>query len=237
MRAVAYLRVSTREQADSGLGLDAQRDACLRLAAELGAELSEDSIFVDAGVSGGADLDKCPALLSALDALAGGAVLLVARRDRLGRDVYRLALVERLADRAGARIVSADGAGNGDDPAALLMRRMVDAFAEYERQLIGARTRAALATKRRKGETTGRAPWGFRVGADGVTLEPCPEERRIVDAVQQAGARGLSQRAIARELNAAGYVNRAGRPFNNVTVGRILNANLAPVLVERIEAA
>ena len=94
-------------------------------------------------------------------------------------------------------------------------------------------TSEALRRKRRKGGRVGSIPAGFRLAPDGVALEPCPKERRIVDAVQQAGARGLSRRAIAREVNAAGYVNRAGRPFTHVTIGNILKANPAPVLVER----
>lgn len=235
MKAIAYLRVSTREQAESGLGLDAQRAACESLAADMGAELL--AVHVDAGVSGGSDLDKCPALLDALDALDKGAVLIVAKRDRLGRDVYRLALVERMAARAGASIVSADGAGNGDDPAALLMRRMVDAFAEYERQLIAARTRAALARKKAKGERVGAPPFGFRVDEDGSTLIPDDREQRIREAIASARAKGLSYRVIARALNDEGLHNRAGRPFNHVTVHRIANADLAPVLVARVEAA
>ena len=94
-------------------------------------------------------------------------------------------------------------------------------------------TSDALRRKRRKGERVGSIPWGFRLASDGVALEPCPKERRIVDAVQRDGARGLSRRAIAREVNAAGHVNRAGRPFTHVTIGNILKANPAPVLVER----
>lgn len=234
MKAIAYLRVSTREQADSGVGLDAQRAAVEAVAAELGAELAE--VHVDAGVSGGAELDKCPALLAALDALSEGAVLLVAKRDRLGRDVYRLALVERMTARVGASIVSADGTGNGDDPAALLMRRMVDAFAEYERQLIKARTRAALATKRARGERVGAIPWGYRLTIDGVHLERCEREQVIVEAVHEARARGLSLRAIARVLNAEGHRNRAGRPFHASTIGNIVKAE-PPAVLTLSEAA
>ena len=80
-------------------------------------------------------------------------MLLVAKRDRLGRDVIAVAMIERLIAKRGARVVSAAGEGtDSDDPSALLMRRLIDSFAEYERALIAARTRAALAAKRRRGE-------------------------------------------------------------------------------------
>src|SRR5437016_1706481 len=93
----------------------------------------------------------------------GAGVILVAKRDRLARDPMVAAVAESLAARAGAVVVSADGAGNGDDPGAVLMRRMVDAFAEYERALIRARTRSALAVKRGRGERISRhVPYGFR---------------------------------------------------------------------------
>jgi DNA invertase Pin-like site-specific DNA recombinase len=75
----------------------------------------------------------------------GGARFSSWRKDRLGRDVVAVALVERLISRKGARLVSAAGEGtDSDDPTAILMRRIVDAFSEYERLLIGARTKAAL---------------------------------------------------------------------------------------------
>ena len=105
MDVVGYVRVSTEEQRH---GSAAQRDALERWCAANGAELVD--VFEDHGVSGAAPLDQRPALLDALGALTDGAVLLVARRDRLARDVMAAAMLERLAERAGARIVAADGA-------------------------------------------------------------------------------------------------------------------------------
>lgn len=196
MRAIAYLRVSTNEQAESGLGLEAQRASIAAEVGRLGATLGD--VFVDEGVSGGAELEDCPALVAALDALDDGGVLVVAKRDRLGRDVYRLALIERMTERAGARIVSADGTGNGDDPAALLMRRMVDAFAEYERALIRTRTRAALQAKKARGERLGRPRFGWRV--EEGELVAVEGEQVVIRKVADLRAKGLSQRAIAAEL-------------------------------------
>jgi DNA invertase Pin-like site-specific DNA recombinase len=94
---------------------------------------------------------------------------LVAKRDRLGRYVIAVAMIERLVTKSGARVVSAAGEGtDSDDPAALLMRRLIDSFAEYERALIAARTRAALAAKRRRGErVSGIIPFGYQLADDG----------------------------------------------------------------------
>lgn len=84
MRMLAYLRVSTEEQAQSGAGLKGQEDACRRCAEREGACLVGP--FADEGVSGAAGLDKRPGLIDALSALETGDVLLVAKRDRPGRD-------------------------------------------------------------------------------------------------------------------------------------------------------
>jgi DNA invertase Pin-like site-specific DNA recombinase len=198
-RAIGYVRVSTTEQ---HLSPEAQRAELERWCTANDAELV--AVFVAVGVSGGAPLDKRTVLLAAVDALTehGADVLLVAKRDRLARDTMVAAMVERLVERAGASVVSAAGAGNGAGPEAQLMRHMVDAFAEYERALIKARTRAALAVKRSRGEKTGGAlPFGFRLADDGRTLLEDAAEQRIVARIQRLRAEGVSFRRIAAALN------------------------------------
>lgn len=91
MQAVAYLRVSTDEQADSRAGLEAQADSCRRYASGLGAELIGP--FADEGVGGASGLDKRPGLLQAIGELQKGDILLVAKRDRLGRDPIVVAMI------------------------------------------------------------------------------------------------------------------------------------------------
>lgn len=85
-------------------------------------------------------------------------------------------------------------------------------------------TREALAAKRNKGQRVGSIPWGYRLAADGVHLERCEREWRMIRRAKQLEARGLSQRAIARALNDEGHRNRAGRPFGHRTIGNILKA-------------
>ena len=220
-RAVAYLRVSTDDQA---LGPEAQRAAILRWAASAGIEVV--AWCEDLGVSGGAPLDKRPGLLEALAALPvnGAGVLVVAKRDRLARDVMTAAMTEAAAARVGARVLSAAGEGTegeADDPAGLLMRRLIDAFSEYERALIGSRTRAALAVKRARGERVGSVPLGSTVAADGVHLAPDLAEARALDLIAELRADGLSLRAIAAELNARGVPAR-GERWHPTTVARVL---------------
>ena len=211
--AVAYLRVSTDGQTVSGLGLDAQRAAILGAASRLG--LTVTSWHADEGVSGSAALDARPGLLAALDALTRGDVLVVAKRDRLGRDVLNVAMAERLAARKGARILSAAGEGtDGDAPADILMRQMIDAFAQFERAVIGARTKVALKAKRARGYRAGTVPFGYVADATG-RLSENPAEQRVVSLVRELRAAGFTLQAIADELNAQGFTTRKGTAWRH----------------------
>lgn len=209
VRAIGYRRVSTAEQAGSGLGLDAQQDAIAGAAQRL--ELALAETFTDAGLSGGLPLEQRPGLLAAIDGLRRGDVLIVAKRDRLGRDVLNVAMLERLTERKGARIVSAAGEGTDtNDPTSRLMRQIVDCFAEYERAIIRARTRAALAVKKARGERVGGIPFGYQLAAGGRLLEAHPEEQRALAVIRELQAAGYTYTAIAHELNRQGFRSRTG---------------------------
>lgn len=218
MATHAYLRVSTAQQVQSGAGLDAQEDACRRAAGTLA------GVYKDEGVSGKTGLDKRPALLDAIAALAKGDILIVAKRDRLGRDPLAVAMIESAVKRKGARIVSAAGEGSdGDSPTDILMRRMVDAFAEYERLVIGARTKSALQAKKARHERVGSIPYGHRLDDDGKTLIADRDEQAILAQVRQLQAEGLSLRAIAARLETAGHRPR-GNGWHPQTIKNILAA-------------
>jgi DNA invertase Pin-like site-specific DNA recombinase len=78
---------------------------------------------VDAGTSGSLSIEDRPVLLDAVATLKRGDCLLVAKRERLGRDVIAVALIERLVSKRGARVVSAAGEGTDteDDPSSVLI--------------------------------------------------------------------------------------------------------------------
>jgi DNA invertase Pin-like site-specific DNA recombinase len=210
LKAIGYLRVSTDKQAESGLGLEAQREQITACAARL--NLPAVTFFTDAGTSGSLGIEDRPALLEAVTALKRGECLLVAKRDRLGRDVVAVAMIERLVSKRGARIVSAAGEGtetNSDDPAGILMRRLIDSFAEYERLIIGSRTRAALAAKRRRGERISRhAPYGFQFA--GGRVIPEASEQTTLRQIRSQRVAGFSLQRIADELNSSGCRTRNG---------------------------
>ena len=114
-------------------------------------------------------------------------------------------MVEAAAKRKGARVVSAAGEGSdGDDPASVLMRRLIDCFAEYERLVIRARTKSALQAKIRRGQRCGSIRYGFDLASDGKTLVPNPAEQDVLALVADLREQGESLQAIADALNARG---------------------------------
>lgn len=213
MNAVAYYRVSTDDQS-----VDAQRDAVRAWAARANAVVVSE--HVDHGISGGADVADRPGLIAALSELTPGAVLVVAKRDRLARDVVIAATVGAMAKKAGATIVSADGVSSDDTPEGQLLRTLVDAFAAYERALIRARTRAALAAKRARGEATSHAPWGYTIGPDKRLVED-DREQYVLALVSELRDAGMTLRDVVRELEAEGVVGRTGRPLTLTQVARM----------------
>lgn len=215
--AIGYVRVSTDAQT---LGPEAQRAAIESWARAAGVVVV--AWHADHGVSGAKEAADRPGLAAALadvKARRAGA-LVVAKRDRLARDVVVAATVDRAVGAMGARVVAADGTGNGDAPADAFLRVVVDGAAEYERALIRARTRAALAAKRARGERAGEVPYGFTADADG-RLSPNAVELAVVAAVRDLRAAGLSLRAIVDALAARGVVSRAGRPLALTQVARL----------------
>lgn len=229
-KTALYRRVSGEEQALSGHGLNAQEDAMRSYAARNGWEII--GVFTDAAVSGSEGLENRPAMLEAIATLRKGDILLVSKRDRIGRlEPMAMAMIEAAVQRKGARIVSAAGEGTeSDDPSSILMRRMIDAFAEYERLIIKARTKSALKAKKTRDEKTGGIiPYGWMLGSgytrpDGKvvkTLVACPEEQSIIEEIKQLRAQGQTLQAIASELNARGIQRRGGK-WDHTVLSRLI---------------
>ncbi len=188
---LGYTRVSTTEQADSGLGLAAQEAAIRAEATRRGFTVETLS---DAGFSG---KHVNPAPRGALDRLRARQAdgLIVAKVDRLARSVRHAADVLAAANAQGWNLVVLDLAVELSTPQGRAMAQMLSVFAELERELIGARTREALAAKVARGEPVGRR-----------SAVPAGVLRRIV-----AGrATGASFRTLAAELTAEGVLSPTG---------------------------
>ncbi len=218
--AIAYLRVSTDEQR---LGPEAQRATIEAWAAREGVTVA--AWHADQGVSGGSEIDDRPGLVAALAELrtAHAGVFVTAKRDRIARDVAVAAMIDKAVGTCGAKVVSADGVGNGSSPADGFMRSILDAAAAYERELIRARTKAALAAKRAKGERAGECPYGWTADVEGRLSED-PAEQAVLSEVRRLRAEGLSLRRIVAELGARGMVSRARTPLGLTQIARMVRA-------------
>ena len=208
-RAVAYHRVSTDEQAASGLGLEAQTARTADAIAARGWSLV--ATFADEGRSG-KDLHRSE-LAVALDALdAGDAdVLVVAKLDRLSRSVLDFAMLTEQARRRGWSIVALDVDVDTTTPTGDLVANITSSVAQWERRIIAARTSEALQAKKARGARLGRP----------VTL-PDDVRHRIAD--ERADGRTLQ--AIADDLNAEQVPTARGGRWHPSTIDKVL-ASLA----------
>jgi DNA invertase Pin-like site-specific DNA recombinase len=154
MQTIGYVRVSTDEQASSGAGLEAQREAINGECERRGWTLLE--VIEDGGCS--ARNLKRPGVQDALDRLKRGNAegLVVAKLDRLSRSVVDFAGLMERASREGWSLVALDLGVDTSTPSGEMMANVLSSFAQYERRLIGQRTKDALAIKRAEGVKLGR---------------------------------------------------------------------------------
>jgi DNA invertase Pin-like site-specific DNA recombinase len=210
-KMLGYVRVSTEEQAGSGLGLDAQRSAIQVECARRGWTLV--AMIEDAGVS--AKTMSRPGMMRALELLARGDAggMIVAKLDRATRSTIDAANLLALSKREGWKLVALDLGLDPTTPAGELVATIMAAVAQWERRAIGVRTREALAVKRAQGVRLGRP---MVLGAD-ITA-------RLV-AAHKAGA-GWSE--IARTLNSEGIPTaHGGSQWHPSTVRAVVLAHTA----------
>lgn len=219
MKAVAYVRVSTVEQASEGVSLEMQRQK-VRAWADL-----NDAVLVgeyaDEGLSG-KRADR-PGLQAALaHAKREKAALVVYSLSRFSRStVDTLQLVEQLA-RVGCEFVSLSEKLDTSTPAGRVVLRVLAALGEFEREQIAERTRGAILHLKAQGKLYGSVPHGFRA-VDGQLVQD-QGEAEVVRLAKALRDRGMTLRAISQELANRGAFNRAGRPFNPNSVASLLRA-------------
>lgn len=201
--AIGYVRVSTADQDESGLGLAAQRAAIAGACASREWVLAE----VHEEVKSGGRADNRPVLQALVGGMGRGDALVVARLDRLTRSLLDWATLLEDARRRGWTLVVVEQGFDLGTPTGRAMAGMLAVFAQFERELIGERTREALAAKRATGWEPHRFP------------PRIPTEARA--RIAELAADGLSQRAIAARLNAE-RVPALGRRWHRSAVTRIL---------------
>ncbi|GAA4290915.1 recombinase family protein [Mycobacterium paraffinicum] len=204
---VAYVRVSTDEQAASGAGLEAQRAAIEAEAARRGWTII--GWHADEGVSGSKSIEQRPGLTAAIEAIEDGkaAVLMVSKTDRVARGLRTLLDVIDRVERAAGGVVSVDSTIDTSTAAGRFQTQIMGSVAELERALISDRTKAALAVRKAQGVRLGR---------------PSTLPREVVARIVEARVGGASLRAIAAELTAEGVPSARGGKWEAATIKRVL---------------
>lgn len=212
---------------NSGLGLESQKEAILRVAKRMSVNIAK--FFLDEAVSGSVSVDKRLGLMSAIDALEKSDILIVAKRDRLARDTMLSCWIEKEVQKRGCRIISASGEGTESDSATnILMRRIIDAFAEYERQVIRARTKAALQAKRKRGEKLGGLlQYGYYLDSDGKTLIKDKQEQNNIVLIRKLRNDGLTLQGISDELHKRNIMSKTGKRWTRQAVSNICKRAVA----------
>ena len=221
-RYALYARVSTEEQGESGLGLEAQRAIAFNFYPQIEREFIE--------VASGKDVLNRPVLKQAMDyCRAEGIVLVVAKVDRLSRSVVDgLTILEQM----GGKIRFCDMPGEVDK----FMLTLFFAFAQRERELISIRTKAALAEKKKAGIKLG--------GPRRLTAEDSAKGGRAVAMASRANRqnvraremalllreKGLTLEQVAQRLNDAEFRTSRGNKWNKTTVLRLCQLSQEPSL-------
>jgi DNA invertase Pin-like site-specific DNA recombinase len=204
---VAYYRVSTERQGQSGLGLDAQRSAVAAYTASR--ELAGEFVEIESGRK-----DDRPQLTAALALCRQRrAVLVIAKLDRLARSV---AFISNLMA-SGVEFVAADM-----PYANKLTVHVLAAVAEHKREMIGQRTRAALAAAKAHGTRLGNPrPDLVKAGA-AASAAAARFRAGVMPTIQALQTEGRSLRGIAAELNARGIGSAHGCLWHPASVRAIL---------------
>lgn len=220
---IGLCRVSTDGQEKTGLGLDAQRAAIHAYAEKRGMPVRE--VFSEC-VSRSAPMSDRPILVSALDALRRGDVLVVHKRDRLSCDALVVWVIEDRVARRGATIVSTIGEASGDDsPQGKAFRRFMDVLNQLERDMAVARTKAAMAQKKQRGELCSRhPPFGMRVDPDGKTLVKDDKEQAAIIRIKAMRQGGQSYPDIDAALIEAGLKPRFGYKWHPRILSKIVSS-------------
>ncbi|RUW77274.1 MULTISPECIES: recombinase family protein [unclassified Mesorhizobium] len=211
MKYVGYYRVSTKKQARSGLGLEAQQQM-VRQFADAHGELVGEFVEVESGRN-----DRRVELAKAINAAKkAGASLLIARLDRFSR---RVSFISAMMEK-GVRLVIVEMPNATD-----FQLHIFAALAQEERRLISERTKAALVQAKRRGAVLGK---------NGSVLAAANSARAVRFANQIRGSLpatwpSMSYSELARHLNEAGLVTVNGNRFYPQTAKNLITVLLSPL--------
>lgn len=221
--AIGYIRVSSQDQADSGLSLTHQENKIRAYCEAL--DLNLIGIESDAGYS--AKSLTRPAMQTVVDMVKRGAVdtVVILKLDRLTRSVRDLGALVELFEKTGVALISVQDSINTATAAGRLVLNVLGSVAQWEREAVGERTKAALSVKKAAGERVGTIPFGYNLADDGKSLIANESEQEAIAIMKQLRAMKLSFGKIALELEKRGIkTKKGGSRWQAKTVLNILAA-------------
>lgn len=230
MKYVIYQRVSTDKQE-----VAMQQEECLNyIRRKENSNYFECKIFSDPDTSSRKKMGKRKGLQECLEFLKKGDCLVVYKLNRLARKVVEMVTIYEEIINKGCKIHSLN-----DPEVTPFIVGLMGVLAQEELKVISENTKAALRTKKNKNHRTGNVPYGFTVCPEALVpvknratgqielkpglLLPDPNEQVALTEMSACFASGMSYRGIAKTLKCRGYRNRAGKPFQHMSIFRILS--------------
>jgi site-specific DNA recombinase len=222
-KTIAYVRVSTQDQANEGVSLDAQEARIAAYCTAMGFGASE--VIRDAGES--AKSLQRPGMAQILAGVRAGSIgrVVILKLDRLTRSVRDLADLLELFAKADAALVSVSENLDTASACGRLVLNVLMSAAQWEREAIAERTATALAHKRQRRTVYGSTPFGYsRIGD---ALIPEPREQAALDEAARMDRDGASFREIAARLTEIGVMPHRGSKWHASSVRAVLRSKMA----------
>ena len=225
IQAIAYIRVSTVEQATEGVSIKAQRKLIRDYARFKKLKIAH--VIVDAGVSAGKPLQERNGGRELFDLAKAEHIqaVIAYKLDRLFRDAADCLTVTKRWDELDIDLHLVDLGGQAVDTSSAMGRfflTIMAGVAEMERNMIRERTKAALTHLKAQGKRTGSVPYGSKLAPDGKTLLEEPSEQEVIQAARRLRRRGSSLRKISEKLTKRGCRSRNGSVFHPEQINRML---------------
>jgi len=219
MNAVGYIRVSTQDQADSGLSLQYQESKIRAYCEAMDINLVD--VVADAGFS--AKSMNRPAMQGIISQIKNKTIdaVVILKLDRLTRSVKDLGAIVELIEKNNIALVSVQDSINTSTAAGRLILNVLGSVSQWEREANGERVKAALSVKKGAGERVGTIPYGFDLAADGVALVENPTEQKTLAIIRDLRAKGLSLRKIGAELDKRGIATKKGGRWQATTIKQL----------------
>ena len=221
--AVIYIRVSTADQAEHGVSLDAQAERLSAYAVACGLDVV--AVVREEGISGTVPLAERPEGSKVAEMVSSGRVrhVIALKLDRLFRSAVDALSVTAQWDKAGIALHLTDMGGqslNTGSAVGKMLLTLMAGFAQFERDLTAERTTAALSHKKRNGQAYSPTPYGKDRRGDTLTVNE--KEAEVVRSIRTWREEGVSLRGIADRLNEAGVPTKQGKTWHASTVRYIV---------------